>query len=169
MMTGYGGSQAISALVVFGVLMSMARSNAGRGSDEPPNDQGALMPSDDSDSQSSTSDEELRAKVLAHSNRYGSVENLVIAEDEVATPAQRLHHIGYRDQLLRFIAMTGEFFAVMLERDVIPRWPGQGIPNDALPVSLFQLERCTMRVIMLWNWSQVMSFLWRGASQQWID
>ena len=41
--------------------------------------------------------------------------------------------------------------------------------NDALPVSLFQLERCTMRVIMLWNWSQVMSFLWRGVSQQWID
>jgi len=30
---------AMSALVVFGVLMSMARSNAGRGSDEPPNDQ----------------------------------------------------------------------------------------------------------------------------------
>lgn len=52
---------ATSALVVFGVLMSTARSNAGRGSDEPPNDQGALMPSDDSDSQNSTSDEELRS------------------------------------------------------------------------------------------------------------
>lgn len=33
------------------------------------------------------------------------------------------------------------------ERDVVPRWPGGGIPDDALPESLFQLELC-IRCIM---------------------
>ena len=53
---------------------------------------------------------------------------------------------------MRYIAMTGEFFAVIMEgtqyeRDVGRRFPGQPLPDETTKVSLYQLELCT-RAIM---------------------
>ena len=68
----------------------------------------------------------------------------------VEVPAARLQPVGHRQQLLKYIALAGELFAVILEGvhyDSPDAQPGGSLPNDVLPVSLFQLELCT-RCIM---------------------
>ena len=82
----------------------------------------------------SEEERELRARVRSHSERYGSVDNPRIPPDEVARPFAG-EPVGHRQELLRYIAMTGEFFAVIMEgtqfeRDVGRRFPGQPLPDE---------------------------------------
>ena len=131
------------------MVLNMARSGSGRDGQQPNEERGALMASEDMDEHTTTSEEEreLRARVRSHSDRYGPVDNAIIPPDEVARrPA--MEPVGYGEQLLRSIAMTGEFFAVIMEgtqfeRDVVRRFPGQPLPDETVQVSLYQLELCT--------------------------
>ena len=70
------------------------------------------------------------------------------SEDRTALMQYEGEPVGHRNELLRYIAMTGEFFAVIMEgtqfeRDVVRRFPGTPLPEDTIQVSLHQLELCT--------------------------
>ena len=137
-------SACILLMVISSMVLNMARSGSGRDGQVPSEDQGALMASGDmdDDEHTTTSEEEreLRARVRSHSERYGSVDNPRIPPDEVARPFAG-KPVGHRQELLRYIAMTGEFFAVIMEgtqfeRDIGRRFPGQPLPNETVHVSL---------------------------------
>ena len=126
----------------------MARSGSGRDGQQPNEDRGALISADDEEHATTSEEErELRARVRSHSDRYGSVDNPRIPPEEVARPFES-EPVGHRNELLRYIAMAGEFFAVIMEgtqfeRDVVRRFPGRALPEDTIQVSLHQLELCT--------------------------
>ena len=69
--------------------------------------------------------------------------------DALEMSAARLQPVGHREQLLKYIARAGELFAVILERAHYEpdTQPGGSLPNDVLPVTLFELELCA-RCIM---------------------
>ncbi len=130
------------------MVLNMARSGSGRDGQQPNEDRGALISADDEERATTSEEErELRARVRSHSDRYGSVDNPRIPPEEVARPFES-EPVGHRNELLRYIAMAGEFFAVIMEgtqfeRDVVRRFPGRALPEDTIQVSLHQLELCT--------------------------
>ena len=137
----------ILLVVTLSVVLNMARSGSGRDGQQPNEDQGALISADDEEHTTSEEERELRARVRSHSDRYGSVDNPRIPPEEVARPFEG-EPVGHRNELLRYIAMAGEFFAVIMEgtqfeRDVVRRFPGRTLPEDTIQVSLHQLELCT--------------------------
>ena len=146
-------SAMILLVVILSIVLNMARSGSGQDGQRPNEDRGALIPAADDDEHTTTSEEEreLRARARSHSDRYGSVDNPRIPPEEVARPYEG-EPVGYRNELLQYIAMTGGFFAVIMEgtqyeRDVGRRFPGQPLPDETTKVSLYQLELCT-RAIM---------------------
>ena len=151
--SGYDWSVWFSAfillVVTLSVVLNMARSGSGRDNQQPSEDRGALMAPTDDEEHTTTSEEEreLRARVRSHSDRYGSVDNPRIPPEEVARPYEG-EPVGHRNELLRYIAMAGEFFAVIMEgtqfeRDVVQPFPGRALPEETIQVSLHQLELCT--------------------------
>lgn len=68
---------------------------------------------------------------------------------ESEAPTRKLQPVGHREQLLTYIAMAGELFAVILEGAHYEpdTQPGGSLPNDALPVILFQLQLCTLCIM----------------------
>ena len=87
--------------------------------------------------------------VVLNMARSGSErDNEQSSEDRTALMQYEGEPVGHRNELLRYIAMTGEFFAVIMEgtqfeRDVVRRFPGTPLPEDTIQVSLHQLELCT--------------------------
>ena len=174
-------SACILLVVISSMVRNMARSGSGRDGQAPSEDQGALMASGDmdDDEHTTTSEEEreLRARVRSHSERCGSGDNPRIPADEVARPFAG-EPVGHRQELLRYIAMTGEFFAVILEgtqfeRDIGHRFPGQPLPNETVHVSLYQLVLSWTDVFnqheQFWIYLQVMSRTFHLFYVQWIN
>ena len=113
-------SACILLVVISSVILNMARSGGGRDSQHPSEEQGALMVSEDAEEHTTTSEDEreLRARGRSHSDRYGSVDNPIMPPDEVARRPV-MEPVGHREQLLRYIAMAGEFFAVYYGRHTV--------------------------------------------------
>ena len=125
-------------MVTLSVVLNMARSGSGRDNQQPSEDRGALTGRTDDEEHITTSEEEreLRTRVRSHSDRYGSVDNPRIPPEEVARPCEG-EPVGHRNELLRYIAMAGEFFAVIMEgtqfeRDVVRRFPGRALPEETV-------------------------------------